>query len=348
MNLKSLVRGNIQSLSPYKSARNEFKGKAEIFIDANENPYENGYNRYPDPNHLALKSELAILRKISPSNIMLGNGSDEIIDLLIRIFCNPGLDTVYTFEPSFGMFDVAAAINDIKIFKHKLDNAFKLDIDGFLRNIPSNCKIIFLCSPNNPTGNSLPLKDVEIVLKVFKGVVVVDEAYIDFSDHESGLTLLDSYSNLVVIQTFSKAIGAAGLRIGMAFADPYIIQLLSKVKMPYNISKANQQIGLDRLLNNSIIKKEIQLIKAERKRVENKLSNNRLIQKIYSSDANFLLIKIENAETVYRELIEKGVVVRNRSSLFGCHNCLRITIGTEEENNVLLKFFETKNNMNKI
>lgn len=345
MNLKSLVRENIRSLSPYKSARSEFKGKAEIFIDANENPFENGYNRYPDPNHSDIKVELARLKKIDVSCIMLGNGSDEIIDLIIRIFCRPGYDTVYTFEPSFGMFDVAASINDIKIYKHRLEENFTLNVESFLANIPPNCKIIFLCSPNNPSGNSLPLNDVEIILKKFQGIVVVDEAYIDFSDHESALTLMDSYPNLVVTQTFSKAIGAAGLRIGIAYADPYIIQLLSRVKMPYNISKVNQQIGLDRLLDINKIEKEIQLIKTERNRVRAGLSDNSLIHIVYPSDANFLLVKVENADSIYRQLIEKGIVVRNRTSLVGCHNCLRITIGTVEENNILLKFFKNKNNL---
>jgi histidinol-phosphate aminotransferase len=342
MDVSALVRENIRNLIPYRSARSEFDGKAKIFIDANENPFESGINRYPDPYQMELKFEIGKQKNVPINNIMLGNGSDEIIDILIRVFCNPGMDSIYTFAPSFGMFDVAAGINDVSINKHLLGKDFLFDPELFLAEIPEHCKIVFLCSPNNPTGNSVSLESVELIASSVNCIVVIDEAYIDFSDHDSMIGLLPKYENLVILQTFSKAIGGAGLRIGMAFSNSYIIDLLHKVKMPYNISKVNQQVALDRLLKKNEIELEIVLIKSERKRLEKELAKLSSIKKIFSSDANFLLVRVENAEMLYAELISAGIVVRNRSSLIGCNNCLRISIGTPEENDDLLRFLKNR------
>lgn len=342
MDVSKLVRENIKMLVPYKSARSEFTGQANIFIDANENPFNSDFNRYPDPYQLDLKRAIGSYRGISAKNIMLGNGSDEIIDILIRIFCRPGKDSIYTFTPGFGMFEVAAGINDVDIYKFSLDEEFVLKTEEFIAQVPEFCKLIFLCSPNNPTGNSISVENIIKILSSVNCMVAVDEAYIDFSDHESVLNLLPQYENLIVLQTFSKAIGGAGLRIGIAFSSEYVISLLHKVKMPYNLSIVNQKVGLARLLEKKKIQDEIFLIKQERKRLERELKKFSFITKIYPSDANFLLVKTTSADILYKEMVDTGIVVRNRSNLFGCHNCLRISIGTPQENDVLLRFLESK------
>lgn len=337
-----MVRKNIRDLVPYKSARSEFDGTGSIFIDANENPFNTEINRYPDPYHLDLKLAISQYKNIGIENIMLGNGSDEIIDMLMRVFCVPGKDSIYSFKPGFGMFDVAAGINDLKIYKYPLDDDFNLDVDGFLAQIPPSCKIIFLCSPNNPTGNSIPIENIDKILASADCMVVVDEAYIDFSDHESVIKQLTKYENLIVLQTFSKALGGAGLRIGMAFASKYVTDLLHKVKMPYNLSIVNQKAGLSRVLNNKQVEEEILSIKTERNRLEKELKDLSFITRVYPSDANFLLVKTLDADALYKALVEEGIITRNRSNMFGCHNCLRISVGTPQENDVLLRFLKNK------
>ncbi len=341
MKWNHLIRDNIRKLTPYSSARSEFSGRAEVYLDANENPYPLAYARYPDPLQKELKKLIGEWRKVDPGSLFLGNGSDEIIDLLIRVFCIPGKDSIYTTTPGFGMYKVAAAINDVRVTEFQLDENFNLDGEKFIAGIPENGKIIFLCSPNNPTGNSITLDQVRYICEHSDCIIVIDEAYIDFSDFPSATSLLSEFDHLVVMQTFSKAIGAAGLRIGMAIAHPGLIELLNKVKMPYNISKANQMEAIERM---RIIKSEtgyIEEIKRERQTLADKLIEFGFIRHIYPSDANFLLIKVEDANVLYQYLLSKGIIVRNRSSLKGCENCLRITIGTPEENKLLVEALQS-------
>lgn len=336
INLNDLIRENIKKIIPYSSARIEYKGDKGIFLDANENPFGQ-YNRYPDPYQKKLKKKISEIKKISENNIFLGNGSDEIIDLLFRIFCNPLKDKVLLFYPTYGMYQLSANINEIEVIQIPLNKEFQIDlnlIEPYYINIM--LKMIFICSPNNPTGNLLNFNTVQIILNNFKGIVVIDEAYIDFSETKSFINYLDKFVNLVVVQTFSKAFGLANIRVGMAFANKKIISYLNKIKPPYNISGINQKIILNRLQYYDQIQNEIQIIINERKRLIKELQKNKKIKKIYPSDANFILIEIENADNLYNFLIKNKIIIRNRSSII--KKCLRITVGSILENNMLIKY----------
>ncbi|MAY22668.1 MAG: histidinol-phosphate transaminase [Flavobacteriaceae bacterium] len=335
MELATLVRKNIQGLTPYSSARGEFSGSAEIFLDANENPFGT-FNRYPDPYQQALKKEIAQLKDLPVENIFIGNGSDEAIDLLFRVFCEPGKDKALIFPPTYGMYRVSAQINDVSLIEVPLNNQFLISeasVAPFLKD--PLLKLLFVCSPNNPTGNLIPHKTLLRLLKNFSGIVVVDEAYIDFSEGPSALELLPEFPNLVVLQTLSKAWGQAGLRIGFAFGASEIISYLNKVKPPYNVSSANQQQALKALQNSAQFEKNRQLILSEKKRMEKALEKIPGVQKIFPSETNFLLLQIENAPEIYRQLIAQKIIVRNRDRQI--ENTLRITIGCPSENEKLLQ-----------
>lgn len=333
--MNQLIRKNIQALQPYSSARDEFSGEEGVLLDANENPF-GVYNRYPDPYQNQLKEEVSKIKNIPIENIFVGNGSDEAIDLLFRIFCNPGKDKALTFTPTYGMYKVSAAINDVELLEIPLNQSFEID-ELTLKNslIDPNLKLIFICSPNNPTGNAIPLKTIQTILENFDGIVVVDEAYIDFSKKQSSLTLLTTYSNLVVLQTLSKAWGQAGLRIGFAFANHQIIHYLNKIKPPYNISEVNQQLAIKALKNKSFYENNKAEILSEKDTLEIAFSKIKGISHIFPSETNFLLIQIENADDVYTKLIYEKIIVRNRSSQI--KNALRITIGSPSENRKLIE-----------
>jgi histidinol-phosphate aminotransferase len=336
----SLVRSNIRRLTPYSTARDEYKGKLGVFLDANENPFSNGYNRYPDPRQLSLKSLLAEIKGIASDKIFIGNGSDEAIDLCIRIFCEPRIDNIVTIRPTYGMYSVSAAINDVEVREVPLGRDFSLSADAMMAACDNNTKLMFICSPNNPTGNSMPVEQLRWLLEYFNGVVVVDEAYVDFSSQPSMLTLLDEYSNLIVLHTMSKAYGLAALRLGLAFAHPSIIELFSNVKYPYNINLAGMERAAELLERN--VADEIALIKEERSRVMQQLSQMECVEKVYPSDANFLLVKVADAKAMYDALIQEQIIVRDRSHVPGCEGCLRITIGTPQENDRLLEIMKQK------
>lgn len=333
--IDALVRENVRKLIPYSCARDEFTGKEGIFLDANENPY--GFlNRYPDPYHKDLRSAISKFKGVSFENIFLGNGSDEIIDLCYRIFCIPGADKALTFSPSYGMYEVSAAVNDVGIVKIPLKKDFQIDVEKILKAVgeDENIKIIFICSPNNPTGNCMKSDDIESVIRNYKGIVVIDEAYADFSRKPSFRHKTGIYHNLIVMQTFSKAFGLAAARIGMAFANEKIINYLYRVKPPYNISTLNQQAALSKLSETDTVEKDIENILSERERLRKKLSELDIVENIFPSDANFLLVKVKDADYIYNNLISKKIIVRNRTRLV--LNCLRITIGTPAENDELL------------
>ncbi len=336
----SLVRSNIRRLTPYSTARDEYKGKLGVFLDANENPFSNGYNRYPDPRQLSLKSLLAEIKGIASDKIFIGNGSDEAIDLCIRIFCEPRIDNIVTIRPTYGMYSVSAAINDVEVREVPLGRDFSLSADAMMAACDNNTKLMFVCSPNNPTGNSMPVEQLRWLLEYFNGVVVVDEAYVDFSSQPSMLNLLDEYSNLIVLHTMSKAYGLAALRLGLAFAHPSIIELFSNVKYPYNINLAGMERAAELLERN--VADEIALIKEERSRVMQQLSQMECVEKVYPSDANFLLVKVADAKAMYDALIQEQIIVRDRSHVPGCEGCLRITIGTPQENDRLLEIMKQK------
>ena len=336
----SLVRSNIRRLTPYSTARDEYKGKLGLFLDANENPFSNGYNRYPDPRQLSLKSSLAEIKGIASDKIFIGNGSDEAIDLCIRIFCEPRIDNIVTIRPTYGMYSVSAAINDVEVREVPLGRDFSLSADAMMAACDNNTKLMFICSPNNPTGNSMPVEQLRWLLEYFNGVVVVDEAYVDFSSQPSMLTLLDEYSNLIVLHTMFKAYGLAALRLGLAFAHPSIIELFSNVKYPYNINLAGMERAAELLERN--VADEIALIKEERSRVMQQLSQMECVEKVYPSDANFLLVKVADAKAMYDALIQEQIIVRDRSHVPGCEGCLRITIGTPQENDRLLEIMKQK------
>ena len=337
----SLVRPNILNMKAYSTARDEFSGGGiGIFLDANESPYSNGLNRYPDPRQKVLKEKIAEIKGIAPENIFIGNGSDEAIDLLFRVFCVPGQDKAIAISPSYGMYGVAAETNDVEIKEVRLEPDFSLDTEKLLSAADSRTKLLFLCSPNNPSGNSFPLSQIMEIVERFNGIVVVDEAYIDFSSQASLLPQIKDKPSLVVLQTFSKAWGMAGLRIGLAFASPLIISLLSKIKYPYNINILAQRTGLQRI-NESETKRHIETIKKERQRVADGLAKCSCVLKVYPSDANFLLVKVKNADAIYKKLIDSGIIVRNRNKTKGCEGCLRITIGTPEENGHLLSIMSS-------
>jgi len=343
-NVDTLLRNNIKKLIPYASARTEFKGKANIFLDANENNFGSAtgenYNRYPDPLQQNLKLAISELKNVNASQIFVGNGSDEPIDLLIRAFCEPGVDNIIICPPTYGIYQVAANINDIEVKEAPLTTQFELDINLIMKIIDIQSKIIFICSPNNPTGNLLSAKDIEILLERFKGLVIIDEAYIDFAGTDSWALQLAKYPNLVVLQTFSKAWGMAGLRIGMAFASEEIIQILNKIKPPYNISESTQKLALNALDNKEIVNEWIEAIILQRTCLANELLQFAFIKKIYPSDANFLLIEVADPEPLYGFLAENGIIVRNRSQVIGCKNCLRVSIGTRDENQELINILK--------
>ncbi len=338
MEINQLIRRNIAQILPYSSARDEFKDFEQqmIFLDANENPFENGVNRYPDPQQKSVKQELSKLKKIAEDQILLGNGSDEVLDLLFRAFCEPNLDNVITLPPTYGMYSVLANLNAIENREVLLTSVFEPDIQKIIAQIDGNTKIIFLCSPNNPTGNSFSEESIVTLLKNFSGLVLLDEAYIDFSDQESWLEKLNDYPNLIISQTLSKAYGMAGIRLGILYASSEIITVLNKIKPPYNVNVLTQSKALERLYKTNEVISEITSIKKERRGLLKQLLQVKFVEKIYPTDANFILIKVDDANKRYNELLSKGIVVRNRSSQPLCENCLRITIGTEKENNQLM------------
>ena len=339
--LNSLTRDNIKSLKPYSSARDEFSGEAKVFLDANENslgsPLMKWYNRYPDPHQVKLKEAISAIKSVDADQIFLGNGSDECIDLLYRCFCNPGKDNVIICPPTYGMYEVSANINDVELRRAPLLGDFQLNLAHIETLVDANTKLIWICSPNNPTGNAINRNDIETILNNFNGLVVIDEAYINFSRHKSFTQALADYPNLVIMQTFSKAWGLAGLRLGMAFASKELISILNTVKPPYNINQATQELTLKALKEvgqvNDMIKEIVQM-RVALKAVLEKIP---AIEKVYPSDANFLLVKMKNARKVYEFLLTEGIVVRDRSNVILCEDCLRITIGTEEENTQLVE-----------
>ena len=337
MNLDKLLRNNIKALKPYSSARDEFSGEADVYLDANENPYNEPYNRYPDPLQWAVKAKIAELKKIAPEKIFLGNGSDEPIDIIFRAFCEPGVDNIVTIDPTYGMYQVAADINNVEVRKVKLNEDFGFSAQKLLDTTNIYTKAIFVCSPNNPTANLLDKVEIVKLLTDFDGLVVVDEAYIDFSPESSLLPELDNYENLIILQTFSKAWGMAGIRLGMAFAQPEIIRVFNKVKYPYNINILTQQKALE-LLDNLQEKEEwVNTILDERAKMIRKLFKLPFVQVIYPSDANFILVKMNDARGIYEYLTEQKIIVRDRSKVTLCENSLRITIGSPEENKKLRK-----------
>ena len=336
--MDELVRKNIRDLKAYSCARNEFSGKqASVFIDANENPYNYPYNRYPDPLQQELKALIAPLKDVKPSQIFLGNGSDEAIDLLFRIFCEPKQDNVVAICPTYGMYEVCADINDVEYRPVLLDEAYQMNADKLLSACDAHTKVIFLCSPNNPSGNNLDRKEIEKVLESFRGIVVVDEAYSDFSSQKPFRLELEKYPRLVVLNTFSKAWGCAAIRLGMAFANEDVIYYFNKVKYPYNVNLLTQQKAIEVLTNDQQkMHQRINMILDERQTVMEAFSQLPICQKVYPSDANFFLAKVDDANLTYKYLVEKGIIVRNRNSVTLCNGCLRITVGTKEENTQLL------------
>ena len=332
--LNEIVRVNVKKLIPYSSARDDFKGKTGIFMDANENPYGN-LNRYPDPYQRDLKTAIAKVKGIEEEKIFLGNGSDEIIDLCFRVFCNPGVDKALTFTPTYGMYEVSASVNDIEAVKIPLNNSFQIDLNKTEKWLSDKrAKLLFICSPNNPTANAMNYHDVEYIITKFNGIVVIDEAYIDFSEKPSFIKLVDKYPNLILMQTFSKAFGLAAVRVGMAFSNPEIVKYFNKLKPPYNISTINQKAVLHKLSQIEQCKRQVLRIKKERDRLLIILSRMNIIEKVYPSDANFLLAKVKNAEYIYNELVNRNIIIRNRSKIVD--NCVRITIGKKSENDRLI------------
>ena len=334
INLKNIVRSNILNLEPYSSAREEFTGDDGVFLDANENPFGES-NRYPDPYQRALKQKLVEIKAVAYENVFIGNGSDEVIDLAFRVFCEPGADKALIFSPTYGMYTVSASINNVELIDVPLDNEFQIDFETtkpYLKD--EKVKLIFICSPNNPSGNVIKKKAIRSLLNGFKGIIMIDEAYIDFTDDASYIELINQYPNLVVCQTLSKAWGLASARIGLAYANKEVVDLFNKIKPPYNVSQPNQELALDALNNSIAFDSYINIILQERKRLIASLNNFGVVKKVYPSDANFILIEVFDADQVYQDLISEGVVVRNRNKIIP--NCIRISIGTIEENNQLL------------
>lgn len=335
--LSELVRPNIWALKPYSCARDEFKGfKADVFIDANENPYPNGVNRYPDPLQEDVKKVVSPMKGVPVENIFFGNGSDEAIDLPFRIFCRPGVDNVVAIDPTYGMYEVCADVNDVEYRKVPLLDKYDLDVDGLLAACDENTKIIFICSPNNPTGNAFQREKIEQVLTRFQGIVIIDEAYSEFSAQRPFRLDLEKYPNMIVLNTFSKAMGCAGIRLGMAFASTEIIGLFNKVKYPYNVNVLTQQKALEVLGNVTLLQRHISMILEERDTLMQAFVTLPICKEIYPTDANFFLAKVTDADKIYRYLVGRGIVVRNRNRVNLCGECLRITIGTKDENTKLL------------
>lgn len=335
--LKELTRPNVWALKPYSSARDEYSGvEASVFLDANENPYNTPNNRYPDPLQRDLKALIAPLKGVKEENIFLGNGSDEAIDLIFRAFCRPGIDNVVAIDPTYGMYQVCAEVNDVEYRKMLLDVYYQFKASSLLSAIDENTKAMFICSPNNPTGNSLCRKEIESLLKKFDGLVVVDEAYIDFSSSESLLKDLEQYPNLIVLQTFSKAWGCAAIRLGMAFASPEIIAIFNKIKYPYNVNRLTQEEAMKVLKQPELIKAWVNTLLEERIRVMDEFVKLPCCVRVFPTDANFFLTKVYEATQIYNYLVSEGIIVRNRTNVALCNDCLRITIGTKEENDALL------------
>ena len=335
--LKELTRPNVWALKPYSSARDEYSGvEASVFLDANENPYNTPNNRYPDPLQRELKALIAPLKGVKEENIFLGNGSDEAIDLIFRAFCRPGIDNVVAIDPTYGMYQVCAEVNDVEYRKMLLDVYYQFKASSLLSAIDENTKAMFICSPNNPTGNSLCRKEIESLLKKFDGLVVVDEAYIDFSSSKSLLKDLEQYPNLIVLQTFSKAWGCAAIRLGMAFASPEIIAIFNKIKYPYNVNRLTQEEAIKVLHKPEQIKEWVNVLLEERARVMEEFVKLPCCVRVFPTDANFFLAKVYEATQIYDYLVSEGIIVRNRTNVALCNDCLRITIGTKEENDALL------------
>lgn len=340
MNIDTLVRNNIKNMSSYSSARDDFKNdfdKKLIYLDANESPFDSGINRYPDNKHTELKKVVSNIKNINVNQIVFGNGTDEILDLIVRVFCNPNKDKIITLPPTYGMYDVIAKTNGVENIEIPLKSDFSIDKNEILKLSSSSIKILFLCSPNNPTGNSFDTNDLTDLIKGFNGVVVVDEAYIDFSSKQSLISLINDNNNLIITQTMSKAYGMAGIRLGMGFSNQKIINYLNKIKPPYNINVLTERKALEELNKIDEIKKNIDLVLNQRKLLVSCLEKLDFVEKIYKSDSNFLLVKVDNADLRYNQLLKNGIIVRNRSNQPLCQNCLRITIGTENENKSLIK-----------
>jgi histidinol-phosphate aminotransferase len=339
--LERLLRENIKKLVPYSSARDEFSGEASIYLDANENafgsPLPVAYNRYPDPLQAKLKERIAEIKGVPVPHIFVGNGSDEVIDIVYRAFCNPGVDNVIICPPTYGMYEVSANINDVELRRAPLTPDFQLDLEAMEAAVDEHTKLIFICSPNNPTGNALRRGDIELLLNNFKGVVVIDEAYINYSRHKSFIQELTEYPNLVVMQTLSKAWGLAALRVGMAFSSTLIVDVMNKIKPPYNISQASQELALQALGQVDKVNGWIRETVREREALAAALSGLSLVLHVYPSDANFLLVKTTDARGIYQYLVDKGIIVRDRSRVMLCEGCLRITVGTPEENQELIR-----------
>ena len=342
INLDILVRKNILEMNSYSSARDEFENKKQklVFLDANESPFQNEINRYPNNKHIDLKQTLLKLNQLSIGQIVLGNGTDEILDLIMRVFCDPGSDKIITIPPTYGMYDVIAKTNNVENIKVPLKSNFTLNLEELKKSFTEKTKLLFLCSPNNPTGNSFSRKDLIDLIESFNGVVVIDEAYINFSSNSSLVSLINKYNNLIVTQTMSKAFGMAGIRLGMGFSNNKIVNYINKIKPPYNINLLTEKRALKELNNIDTIKTNIKIILEERNKLIDSLNELSFIIKVYPSDSNFILIKVDDADLRYKQLIEKGIVLRNRSKELLCDNCLRITIGTPYENELLIKNFK--------
>ena len=338
MKIEKLTRKNIRALKPYSSARDEFKDfeKEMIFLDANENPHENGVNRYPDPQQTTIKKELAKLKGIKESQILLGNGSDEVLDIIFRAFCEPKEDNIITLPPTYGMYKVLADLNNVENKEVFLTSDFQPSVKNILEAANSNSKVLFLCTPNNPTGNSLDIKSIEVLMQLFKGIVVIDEAYIDFSTQESWIKRLEEFPNLIVTQTFSKAYAMAGVRLGICYASEKIIEIFNRIKPPYNVNILTQRCALKRFDKLEMVDDEVKKILNERKRLIAGLETISFVEKIYPTDANFILVKVDDANKRYSQLLEKGIVIRNRTTQPLCENTLRFTVGTKRETKLLL------------
>jgi histidinol-phosphate aminotransferase len=339
-NLEKITRPNIKNIIPYSTARDEFSGNARVFLDANENalgsPLTKWYNRYPDPHQAKVKAAISSIKNIDQARIFLGNGSDECIDLLYRCFCRPGIDNVIICPPTYGMYEVSANINDVKVKKVSLLPNFQLDLEGISQEVDENTRLVWICSPNNPTGNSMDRTGVEMILNNFNGLVVIDEAYINFSRQRSFIASIGDYPNLVVLQTFSKAWGLAGLRLGMAFASEEIISIIDKAKPPYNISQTTQDLAVKALSELGQVNDMIREIVSMRQALIEVFETIPIVEKVFPSDSNFILVKVMEARRLFEYLLSKGIVVRDRSNIALCENCLRITIGTEQENTILV------------
>ncbi|MEH6537804.1 MAG: histidinol-phosphate transaminase [Psychroserpens sp.] len=344
-NINNFVRTNIKNLKPYASARDEYNAISGdmVFLDANENPFENGVNRYPDPQQKRLKRELSILKSVSEEQMLLGNGSDEVLDLIFRAFCEPNTDSVITLPPTYGMYEVLANVNAVGVVKIELDTDFEPKIDEILNAATKKTKLLFLCSPNNPTSNSFKAKSIERLVSEFNGIVVIDEAYIDFSNEESWMSRLDEFPNLIVTQTLSKAYGLAGIRLGICYASKAVISVLNRIKPPYNVNELTQQKALERLSKPQIVSEEIQKILEQRDWLISEVEDLLFVERVFPSDANFILVKVDDASRRYSELIDKGIVVRNRTTQPLCENSLRFTVGSQMENIKLITVLKQLN-----